>query len=147
MDKLVATCDPFISNVWPVETPQGGEELALCYYKNIADPEVRGWIYLKDMTEIAEIQDTIILTSVARTLYLYAQTRAQHNVWVTGLAKLCPEAFVKLGREEQKKTCRAVPLGANGNMCRLCVLRNIVTILTVYRTAVVSKHVLHAAIR
>ena len=50
------------------------------------------------MTEIAEIQDTIILTSVARTLYLYAQTRAEHNLWVTGLAKLCPEAFVKLRR-------------------------------------------------
>lgn len=108
-----------IPTVWPVETPQGGEELALCYYKNIADPEVRGWIYLKDMTEIAEIQDTIILTSVARTLYLYAQTRAQHNVWVTGLAKLCPEAFVKLGREwQQNKTLRAVPLGENRNMCR-----------------------------
>lgn len=82
--------------------PQGGDELALCYYKNIADPVVRGWIYLKDMTEIAEIQDTMILTSVARTLYLYAQTRAEHNVWVTGLAKLCPGAFVKLGREWQK---------------------------------------------
>lgn len=51
------------------------------------------------MTEIAEDQDTMILTSVARTLHLYAKTRAEHNVWVTGLAKLCPEAFVKLGRE------------------------------------------------
>eukprot|EP00904_Undaria_pinnatifida_P004652 jgi/Undpi1/14188/HiC_scaffold_9.g03837.m1 len=81
-----------------VRTIEGGDELALCYYKNIADPVVRGWIYLKDMTEIAEIQDTIILTSVARTLYLYAQTRAEHNLWVTGLAKLCPEAFVKLRR-------------------------------------------------
>lgn len=78
---------------------QASEELALCYYKSITDPEVRGWIYLKDVTEIAEHQDTIILTSVARTLHLYAPTRAQHNEWVTGLAKLCPDAFAMLGRE------------------------------------------------
>lgn len=78
---------------------QGSEELALCYYKNINDPEVRGWVYLKDVTEIAEHQDTIILTTVARTLHLYAETRAQHNQWVTGLAKLCPDAFAMIGRE------------------------------------------------
>lgn len=78
---------------------QGSEELALCYYKNINDPEVRGWIYLKDVTEIAEHQDTIILTTVARTLHLYAETRAKHNQWVTGLADLCPDAFAMLGRE------------------------------------------------
>lgn len=78
---------------------QGSEELALCYYKNSADPEVRGWIYLTDVTEIAERQDTIILTSVARTLHLYAQTRAQHSAWVSGLAKLCPDAFMMLERE------------------------------------------------
>lgn len=78
---------------------QGSDELALCYYKNSADREVRGWIYLTDVTEIAERQDTIILTSVARTLHLYAQTRAQHSEWVTGLAKLCPDAFTILGRE------------------------------------------------
>lgn len=81
---------------------QTSHELALCYYKNAADPEVRGWIYLRDMTEIAEDQDTVILTSVVRTLHLYAPTRAEHNMWVTGLAKLCPEAFIKLGREEPK---------------------------------------------
>ena len=78
---------------------QGSEELALCYYKNITDPEVRGWIYLKDVTEISEHQDTIVLTSVARTLHLYAETRAQHNEWMTGLVKLCPDAFAILGRE------------------------------------------------
>lgn len=78
---------------------QGSDELALCYYKNSADREVRGWIYLTDVTEIAERQDTIILTSVARTLHLYAQTRAQHSAWVTGLAKLCPDAFTMLGRK------------------------------------------------
>lgn len=95
-----------LTTLMPIDSPAGtlqeSEELALCYYKNISDPEVRGWIYLKDMTEIAENQDTMILTSVARTLHLYAQTRAQHNVWVTGLAKLCPGAFVKLRRERLK---------------------------------------------
>lgn len=86
---------------------QGSEELALCYYKNITDPEVRGWIYLKDVTEVEENQDTIILSSVARTLHLYAQTRAQHNQWVTGLAKLCPDAFATLGRESGLVCCVA----------------------------------------
>lgn len=65
----------------------------------MTDPEVRGWIYLSDVTEIAEHRDTIILTSVARTLHLYAQTRAEHSLWVAGLAKLCPDAFTMLGRE------------------------------------------------
>lgn len=78
---------------------QASDELALCYYKNKTDSQVRGWIYLDDMTEIAENQDTIILRSAARTLYLYAQTKAEHNAWVIGLAKLCLGAFIKLGRE------------------------------------------------
>ncbi|CAM9434549.1 unnamed protein product [Ectocarpus fasciculatus] len=81
-----------------IQSIEGSEELALCYYKKFNVPEIRGWIYLKDVTEIAEDQDTIIVTSAARTLHLYAQTRAQHNVWVTGLAKLCPHAFAMLGR-------------------------------------------------
>ena len=78
---------------------QASDELALCYYKNKTDSQVRGWIYLNDITEIEENQDTIILTTSARTLYLYAQTRAEHNAWVIGLAKLCPGAFIKLRRE------------------------------------------------
>lgn len=78
---------------------QGSPELALCYFKSITDAEVRGWIYLKDVTEIAENQDIIILTSTARTLHLYAETRAEHNAWVTGLAMLCPDAIKILGRE------------------------------------------------
>lgn len=94
--RLVAICDL---------VRQSSGELALCYYKTSADPEVRGWIYLKDMTEIVEDQDTMIITSVARTLHLYAKTRAEHNVWVTGLAKLCPEAFIKLGRERPANVC------------------------------------------
>ncbi|CAM9795122.1 unnamed protein product [Ectocarpus sp. 12 AP-2014] len=81
-----------------IQSIAGSEELALCYYKKFNVPEIRGWIYLKDVTEIAEDQDTIIVTSAARTLHLYAQTRAQHNLWVTGLAKLCPHAFAMLGR-------------------------------------------------
>ncbi|CAN0503631.1 unnamed protein product [Ectocarpus sp. 12 AP-2014] len=81
-----------------IQSIEGSEELALCYYKKFNVPEIRGWIYLKDVTEIAEDQDTIIVTSAARTLHLYAQTRAQHNLWVTGLAKLCPHAFAMLGR-------------------------------------------------
>lgn len=40
----------------------------------------------------------MIFSSAARTLHLYAETRAEHNQWVTGLAKLCPEAFIKLKR-------------------------------------------------
>ncbi|CAB1098247.1 unnamed protein product [Ectocarpus sp. CCAP 1310/34] len=81
-----------------IQSIEGSEELALCYYKKFNVPEIRGWIYLKDVTEIAEDQDTIIVTSAARTLHLYAQTRAQHNLWVTGLVKLCPHAFAMLGR-------------------------------------------------
>lgn len=83
--------------------PQASDELALCYYKNIEDPHIRGWIYLKDVTQIAEDKDTMTVSSVARTLHLYAQTRAEHNRWVTGLAKLCPDAFVKLERENMRR--------------------------------------------
>lgn len=85
--------------VYITETAQGSDELALCYYRNISDPEVRSWIYLKDMIEIAEDKDTMIFSSAARTLHLYAETRAEHNLWVTSLAELCPDAFVKLERE------------------------------------------------
>lgn len=77
---------------------QGLVDLALCYYKHAEDPEVRGWVYLRDITEIAEEKDTMIISSTARTFHLYAETRAEHNRWVTGLVKLCPEAFVKLER-------------------------------------------------
>ncbi|CAM9452904.1 unnamed protein product [Scytosiphon promiscuus] len=93
-----------------IRTVEGSPELALCYFKNSTDSEVRGWIYLKDVTEIAEHQDTIILTSAARTLHLYAETRGKHNGWVTGLAELCPGAIKILGRNAlTKKTTDAPP--------------------------------------
>ncbi|CAM9177290.1 unnamed protein product, partial [Choristocarpus tenellus] len=70
----------------------GGGEWALCYYKNRSDADIRGWIYLHDVKEISEEQDIIRVKSAARTLLLTAQTRAEHRLWVVGIAKLCPHA-------------------------------------------------------
>lgn len=96
---VIVSLPSFLLRRYHLGTYQMSDELALCYYKKSIDPEVRGWIYLKDVAQIAEDKDTMTITSAARTLHLYAQTRAEHNMWVKGLAKLCPSAFLKLERE------------------------------------------------
>ncbi|CAM9207865.1 unnamed protein product, partial [Discosporangium mesarthrocarpum] len=81
-----------------VQKIEGGEEWALCYYKNRLDNGIRGWIYLRDLKEISEDGDIMKFASAARTLFLSAQTRAEHRLWIVGIAKLCPYAFIRLER-------------------------------------------------
>ncbi|CAM9549292.1 unnamed protein product, partial [Phaeothamnion confervicola] len=64
-------------------------ELALCYFKSRSDRQFRGWIYLRDVNEIAEEHDIIVIVSPARTLRLQAPTRPEHRLWITGLVELC----------------------------------------------------------
>ncbi|CAM9513147.1 unnamed protein product, partial [Chrysoparadoxa australica] len=47
-----------------------------------------GWIFLKDISEITEQKDVMIIKSNARTMRLSAQTRAEHRLWLTGIVKL-----------------------------------------------------------
>ncbi|KAG5179510.1 hypothetical protein JKP88DRAFT_247330 [Tribonema minus] len=81
----------------PGEAAAGERELALCYSHSPDDKDFKGWVYLKDVSEISEIgSDFMIISSPARTLRLAAQTRAEHRLWITALCRLCVGAFVKL---------------------------------------------------
>ena len=42
------------------------EELALCYFKSNKDKEPKGWMFLKDVTDIFEEQSLFTLVSVSR---------------------------------------------------------------------------------
>eukprot|EP00639_Heterosigma_akashiwo_P029694 CAMPEP_0194664486 /NCGR_PEP_ID=MMETSP0295-20121207/1495_1 /TAXON_ID=39354 /ORGANISM="Heterosigma akashiwo, Strain CCMP2393" /LENGTH=140 /DNA_ID=CAMNT_0039546247 /DNA_START=173 /DNA_END=592 /DNA_ORIENTATION=+ len=71
-------------------------EMALCYYKNQGSREPKGWIYLNDVTEIIEDDNSIIVISPSRRMKLRAQTRAEHRLWLAGLAQACPDARAQL---------------------------------------------------
>eukprot|EP01041_Mallomonas_annulata_P002307 gene2307-4491_t len=72
------------------------QELALCYFRFQGDIEAKGWMFLKDITDICEYGEYFRLVSVARTLNLEAQTRAEHRLWVQSILELCPMANVEL---------------------------------------------------
>jgi hypothetical protein len=76
------------------EMHQGSDsqEMALCYYASQREKEAKGWIYLKDITEIIDSVKTFSVVSAARTLVLEAKTTGEHSLWLQNLAAFCPNA-------------------------------------------------------
>jgi len=46
------------------------EELALCYFKSNKEKDPKGWIFLKDITEILEGNESFTIVSNSRYLIL-----------------------------------------------------------------------------
>ena len=68
------------------------KELAFCYFKSQKEKEAKGWIYLKDITEIYDDEKTFTVVSPSRTLCVSVETPTEHKVWLRGLTTLCPWA-------------------------------------------------------
>lgn len=86
-------------------------ELLLSYFKTPKETEPRGWIYLKDVTEIFDDGKCFTIISAARTMTLEAPTSSEHIYWLEGLIKLCPRADIsrvvsniKLPKAEAKQS-------------------------------------------
>lgn len=78
-------------------------ELALCYFKTKEENEARGWIYLKDVTEIFDQTDRgpdrksknmFTIVSPARSLTMEASSASDLVVWLQTLRDNCPTADV-----------------------------------------------------
>mmetsp|Transcript_11868 Transcript_11868/g.11524 ORF Transcript_11868/g.11524 Transcript_11868/m.11524 type:complete len:593 (-) Transcript_11868:362-2140(-) len=67
-------------------------EVTLCYFKSQHEKEARGWIYMKDVTDLYDDGKTITIVSVARSITVEAKSRAEHKFWLEGIANLCPLA-------------------------------------------------------
>jgi hypothetical protein len=70
----------------------GQAELALCYYRNVKDKEPRGWVYLKDVHEIADDRKSFSIISPARRIDLCARDEDDHMYWLQQMVNLCPHA-------------------------------------------------------
>jgi hypothetical protein len=69
------------------------KELAFCYFKNQKEKEAKGWIYLKDITEIYDDEvKSFTVVSPSRTVTVSANSLAEHKMWLRGLCLLCPWA-------------------------------------------------------
>lgn len=77
-----------------VNSKQGTDytELALCYYKSQRDKEPRGWIFVKDVTELVESENNLTVVSPARTMTVEAPSSAEMVAWVRALVECCPHA-------------------------------------------------------
>mmetsp|Transcript_29020 Transcript_29020/g.53936 ORF Transcript_29020/g.53936 Transcript_29020/m.53936 type:complete len:549 (+) Transcript_29020:155-1801(+) len=69
------------------------DELALCYFSSNKSKDVKGWIFLSDITELSEEKSSLTVVSPARTLTVGTQTIGEHRLWITALVKLCPNAL------------------------------------------------------
>ena len=67
-------------------------ELAFCYFKTNKDRDPRGWIYLKDVTDISDDEKCFVVISQARTMIIEAQSLAEYSMWLNALVELCPSA-------------------------------------------------------
>ena len=63
-----------------------GPEMALCYYNSRKDIEAKGWIYIKDITDIRDDKKSFTVVSAARTMTLEASSQAEHVLWIQTLS-------------------------------------------------------------
>jgi hypothetical protein len=59
------------------------------------DKDARGWIYMRDITEISNTIKTFTIISPSRTLEIQTSTVAEQKLWVLGMMELCPHANSK----------------------------------------------------
>mmetsp|Transcript_116398 Transcript_116398/g.228377 ORF Transcript_116398/g.228377 Transcript_116398/m.228377 type:complete len:741 (-) Transcript_116398:62-2284(-) len=67
-------------------------ELALCYYKSQKDKEPRGWIFMKDVSEIFDSYTSFTLVSPARTMTIETASPDEQVAWLRALVESCPHA-------------------------------------------------------
>jgi len=67
-------------------------ELALCYFKSQRDKEPRGWIYVKDVSEIVDTETSFTVVSPARTMTIEATTPVELLNWLRDMVESCPHA-------------------------------------------------------
>lgn len=67
-------------------------DFTLCYFKSRNETEARGWIYLSDVTDLYANGKTITIVSLARSITIEANSRAEHKFWLEGITSLCPHA-------------------------------------------------------
>lgn len=68
----------------------------MCYFNSPKDTtDAKGWIYLKDVTDISDDEKCFKITSVSRTMVLEAQTKSEHRLWLQGIVELCPKANIE----------------------------------------------------
>ncbi|ETV85225.1 hypothetical protein, variant 1 [Aphanomyces astaci] len=79
----------FKVNVTAVNNASETQRLTLSYFKSKKATDVRGWIYLEDVTEIINKSDAIEIVSPTRTLRLKGETAAEHRMWLDSLRQLC----------------------------------------------------------
>lgn len=65
-------------------------EVTLCYFKSQHETEARGWIYLRDVTQLHEDGKNITIVSLARSITVEAKSRAEHKFWFEGISRFCP---------------------------------------------------------
>ena len=65
-------------------------DLAMCYFKSPNDKEASGWIYLKDVREIADDLKLLTIITTSRKIVLEAGSRAEHRLWLQGLIDYSP---------------------------------------------------------
>ncbi|ETW03429.1 hypothetical protein H310_04893 [Aphanomyces invadans] len=80
------------------------QRLTLSYFKSKKATEVRGWIYLEDVTEISNKADVIEIVSPTRTLRLKGETVAEHRMWLESLRQLCFPQQPSPPRESAKQS-------------------------------------------
>lgn len=51
-----------------------------------------GWVYLEDISKIVEGEGNFTLYTSSRVLILQAPTKAEHRLWLQGIAERCPHA-------------------------------------------------------
>ena len=84
------------------------KELILCYFRKRTDRdsgakgkhyrchprliEGKGWIYLEDVLRVVEGEGNFTLFTSSRTMTLQAPSKAEHKLWLQGIAERCAQA-------------------------------------------------------
>ena len=95
-----------------MELPTDRRELTLCYFHKKSDrdggakgklrlnlaSEIKvdchvGWVYLDDISKVSEGNGNFTLCTSSRVLILQAPTKAEHRLWLQGIAERCPHAY------------------------------------------------------
>ena len=66
----------------------------MCYFSSPKDEDAKGWIYLRDVTEIFDDDKSFSVISPSRSMTLVPPSRNDHRLWVESLVELCPNARI-----------------------------------------------------
>jgi hypothetical protein len=69
--------------------------LALCYYESNRSYDIKGWIYLDEVSDIFDDKKSFTIVSSSRTFILTPETPAELKLWLKGLIQLCPQSNIE----------------------------------------------------